>query len=210
MNSYKSITLYLLLFFGLSLFMNILNLYVFNFKYLPIYTNYYSYAINLSNIIVYIGVFGALFLINYNDLLYDLKKFNKFTIVKIIIGLILIFSFSSLMSFLFPSVSKNQQTINKMYDYKLLLLIHAGLLAPIVEEIVFRKSIHDLIKNPAIFVIVSGLIFGFFHCISGDFQNIIKYSVPGFMFGILYLYDKNTMSNYIIHLLYNTLIILLA
>ena len=97
-----------------------------------------------------------------------------------------------------------------MYDYKILIILHAGLLAPIVEEIVYRKSIFEAIKNPAIFVVVSGIIFGFFHCLSGDFQNIIKYAIPGFVFGILYLYDKNTMSNYLIHLLYNIIIILLA
>lgn len=210
MNSYKSITLYLLLFFGLSLFMSILNLYVFNFRYLPIYENYQAYASNLSNIIVYLGVFGALFLVNFNDLLYDLKKFNKYTILKIIIGFILIFFTSILVNKIFPSVSKNQQAVIKMYDYKILIILHAGLLAPIVEEIVYRKSIFEAIKNPAIFVVVSGLIFGFFHCLSGDFQNIIKYAIPGFVFGILYLYDKNTMSNYLIHLLYNIIIILLA
>ena len=175
MNSYKSITLYLLLFFGLSLFMSILNLYVFNFRYLPIYENYQAYASNLSNIIVYLGVFGALFLVNFNDLLYDLKKFNKYTILKIIIGFILIFFTSILVNKIFPSVSKNQQAVIKMYDYKILIILHAGLLAPIVEEIVYRKSIFEAIKNPAIFVVVSGLIFGFFHCLSGDFQNIIKY-----------------------------------
>lgn len=210
MNSYKSITLYLLLFFGLSLFMSILNLYVFNFRYLPIYENYQAYASNLSNIIVYLGVFGALFLVNFNDLLYDLKKFNKYTILKIIIGFILIFFTSILVNKIFPSVSKNQQAVIKMYDYKILIILHAGLLAPIVEEIVYRKSIFEAIKNPAIFVVVSGIIFGFFHCLSGDFQNIIKYAIPGFVFGILYLYDKNTMSNYLIHLLYNIIIILLA
>lgn len=211
MKKYKAIEnilYYILLFFGLSLLSGLLS-FLIN-KSLPNYEYSNSLLLNLSNIIVYVGVSGFLFARNYDDIINSFKKFNIYSIPKIIIGFVLIFLTSMLVSLLFSGQTNNQSTINMMYEKKSLLIIHAVILAPLAEEIVFRKSIRDLIKNPIVYLIVSSLFFGLFHCLSGDFENIIKYALPGLMFSIIYLNEENIGLSYIIHLLYNLVVILLA
>lgn len=198
-----NIFVYIFLFFGLSIVVSII-LNIFNISQTNIV------ALNIGNIVVYIGVTAALVFLNYKDILDSFKKFNRYTILKIIIGVMFIYSVSFIISLLFNDVSNNQENINKMYEKKSLLVIHACLLAPLTEEIVFRKSFKDLIKNPYIFLLVSSLTFGLFHCLSGDFENIIRYAIPGLVFSLIYLREENIGLNYIIHFLYNFIVILLV
>lgn len=92
-------------------------------------------------------------------------------------------------------------------------IISAGFLGPIVEELIFRKSIFSLFKNKKIALIVSTISFGVIHIISSLTQNYniielivltIPYITAGFIFGFIYL--KTNCNIYyvtIIHMLSN-------
>ena len=92
----------------------------------------------------------------------------------------------------------------------------AIVMAPIVEELVFRKGFIKAIKNKHLFAIATGLIFALIHVTSsingvGDLIMLI-YLVPfgalGIAFGYLYYETKNIYSTMLVHSLHNAINIL--
>ena len=65
-------------------------------------------------------------------------------------------------------------------------ILVAGILAPIFEELIFRKLLIDRINKYGAFfaIMVSGLTFGLFH---GNFQQVFFATLLGFLFAHLYL-----------------------
>lgn len=117
------------------------------------------------------------------------------------------------------TTSVNQAAINKILksNYAILMIIPVVLFAPIVEELVFRKSIFGLIKNEKIALVVSSLLFGLIHVL-GDFNNsvnfivnLISYSVPGAALGLFYLKsEKNIIAPIIAHSVSNIISIIVV
>lgn len=70
------------------------------------------------------------------------------------------------------------------------VMITQCLLAPVTEEIVFRKTVNDLIPNKYLYVIVSSLLFGFIHCAIFVNLSVLTYVVFGIAFNIAYLVNK--------------------
>jgi len=57
----------------------------------------------------------------------------------------------------------NEQLVQQMITaLPILMVFSAGFIAPIVEEITFRKVFRDNIKKDILFILVSGIFFGFF------------------------------------------------
>ena len=125
--------------------------------------------------------------------------------------------------------ASNQEAIMQMFNSPLamfLMFFVIVIMAPIVEELIFRKSIFKLIKNQNLALIVSSLIFGSLHVISGtiiaatlllqgdgtyldvilELVFIIQYSLAGLGFGIAYIKSgKNVCSTIFSHMLNNGL-----
>lgn len=78
--------------------------------------------------------------------------------------------------------------------------------APITEEIVFRMTYKDLIKNNILYIIISSLMFGFIH--TANFFNIaiLSYVAFGVALNILYIKFKDVRILIISHMLYNMMI----
>lgn len=78
--------------------------------------------------------------------------------------------------------------------------------APITEEIVFRMTYKDLIKNNILYIIISSLMFGFIH--TADFFNIaiLSYVAFGVALNIIYIKFKDVRILIISHMLYNMMI----
>lgn len=86
--------------------------------------------------------------------------------------------------------------------------------APISEELIFRKSIHNITNNRYIYVLLSGLIFGGLHAITSfntpiDLLYLIPYCSLGFAFALLYNKTNNIFSTITIHSIHNTLALIL-
>lgn len=109
----------------------------------------------------------------------------------------------------------NQQHIIEMFKSKYigLILIVTLLGAPIVEELVFRKSMFGFLKNkfklePIFLIIISGVLFGLIHIISplltalfdenylnlvNELINLISYSFMGMAIGIVYFISNENI-----------------
>lgn len=109
----------------------------------------------------------------------------------------------------------NETQVRSMINIApILMIIDTSFYAPIAEELVFRKSIKDVIKNKWVYAIVSGLIFGGLHIISyingfSDLLYLIPYSALGIAFALLYYKTDNIFSSISMHALHNSISILI-
>jgi len=125
--------------------------------------------------------------------------------------------------------SENQKTIVELLQskYVVLVLLTTIILAPLVEEIVFRKALFDLFSrktkfHPIAIIIFSGLCFALIHFVIAIFEILIDgqglmavlseliHIIPYFISGIIlgYIYEKserNIVVPIIIHMLNNIL-----
>ena len=97
-----------------------------------------------------------------------------------------------------------------------LMVINAGVLAPFNEEIVFRKTLYDVFgKYKWVFVILAFLLFGYAHVMSvakvwTDYLYIIPYGALGGSFAMAYYKTENFFTSTILHMLHNTILIVLS
>ncbi len=83
----------------------------------------------------------------------------------------------------------NQISIEEMFkSAPRLIFIDACVIAPLIEEMVFRVSIRESIKNNGVFISISGLIFGIAH-ISQHILTLISILIMGIM--IDYIVNMN-------------------
>lgn len=105
-------------------------------------------------------------------------------------------------------VSVNQEALNSL---PLWYIAPASIIfAPIVEETVFRVCIRNIIKNDKLYIIASGLIFGYLHAMHEEsIINIIAMTMPyatlGGVFAYIYVKTNNPTASMTVHAGHNTL-----
>lgn len=159
-----------------------------------------------------------LLFIYYKDLKKDFKKvkenFNSIIDTGIkywFIGLI-IMVISNIFIGLFITNAKagNEEGVQQLiHSSRFLSIIAVGILAPIIEELTFRKAFREVFTNKTLFVLASGLIFGGLHVILSlnslwDLFYIIPYSSLGIAFGYMYQKTDNIYTSIIMHIFHNT------
>lgn len=159
-----------------------------------------------------------------HDLVFDFKRFklikNTWLVIivtgylYVMLGNYLSSVISELLSGAFSmpiSESINQIMIVRMLnsDGVIFIVLSAVIIGPIVEELVFRKSIFGLIKNQKLALVISAVIFGAIHLtaeasIISALINGISYFTIGAIFGYIYLKNnKNIMAPIVVHILVN-------
>ena len=111
-----------------------------------------------------------------------------------------------------PNEAANRELI---LNYKTYAIINSILIAPVVEEILFRYNFKNIYKNKNKYILFTGLLFGFFHIVInlssiGLLLYIIPYSLLGMALAKIYKEcDSNIWSNIFIHMLHNAFTIAL-
>lgn len=107
-----------------------------------------------------------------------------------------------------PIDSANTQNILLIVSKYPFYLIIVSIMAPIMEEFVFRKVIfgffYDLTGGVGA-AVISSLLFAFMH----QDSHILLYSSMGFVFSYLYIKTKNIATPIIAHVLMNTAVVAL-
>ena len=132
------------------------------------------------------------------------KYFIIFMIVKIFSGVV-----ESIISLILGynlTESENQNIIVEITkEAPILMLIATTILAPIVEEGIFRLSLRKVIKNNYLFILISGSIFGFMHIfptnlsLSIALTQSIVYVAMGFYLAYIYVETDNIWINILLH-----------
>lgn len=157
-----------------------------------------------------------------------LFKLNKKDYIKKIIYYFTIFMvikygvaiFSSLLAYLLGTdliSSDNQNTIVTLAKtVPFMMLISTSLLAPFVEEGMFRLGIKKVISNKYLFILVSGLIFGFMHIFPTELPlyvaliESLNYVAMGLLLAYIYNETDNIYVPIAVHALNNLLSMLLV
>lgn len=101
--------------------------------------------------------------------------------------------------------SENTQDIMTIARTIPLFVIVPAIIAPILEEIIFRKIIFGSIykrSNFFIAALLSAFIFGIIH---GEVEHILIYSSMGFVFAFLYVKTKRIIVPILVHMTLNTM-----
>lgn len=140
-------------------------------------------------------------------------------ILTAIIVLIVTFSFNILYSTIFKDFINNNRAdnVNGLLSIPFsLTILTGGIIIPFIEEIVFRKSIREIIPNskPITYIITSALIFSSVHIQNTEnLYNMMFYVIGTFIDGLIFAYiyekEKTVWPGYIGHALYNTFILIL-
>ncbi len=104
--------------------------------------------------------------------------------------------------------SENTQQIMDITRASPIFMLIPAIIAPILEELIFRKIIFgSLYKRMNFFLagVLSALIFGFIH---GEPQHILIYASMGFVFAFLYIKTKRIIVPIIVHASMNTLVVI--
>ena len=111
--------------------------------------------------------------------------------------------------------SSNEQAVQTLVSSNpYLMLFTAGILAPIAEEITFRKGVSKIFKNKWVYATASGLIFGLLHVIGSgnilEYLYVIPYGSLGFFFALTYYDTKSIYPSIIMHAIHNSALVLLS
>lgn len=86
------------------------------------------------------------------------------------------------------------------------------IIAPLIEEIVFRLNLKKIVKNKYVFCIISALLFGGMHLFGAvslkELLYIIPYGSLGFFFAKAYYETDNIYTSVIAHMFHNGLSVL--
>ena len=113
------------------------------------------------------------------------------------------------------NTSSNEETVQALVSSTpYLMLFTAGILAPIAEELTFRKGVSKIFKNKWVYATASGLIFGLLHVIGSnnilEYLYVIPYGSLGFFFALTYYDTKTIYPSIIMHAIHNSALIILS
>lgn len=179
----------------------------------------YTLYLTISELLLLI----ILFIIYRKTILEDFKKFKKDINGNLELALrywtvgfsLMLISNLFISLILGKTISGNEEAVrNYINSSPLLMIMSAVIFAPINEELTFRKSIRDALKNKWIYISVSGIIFGLLHIISyintpQDLIYLIPYTSLGISFALLYYKTNNIFSSISMHTMHNLLAIII-
>lgn len=176
----------------------------------------YSTIFDILIIAIIMLIFNQSLKKEYKDFKKNHDKYYKDYFKYYLIGLV-IMMFSNVIISIISQGGKagNQESINELFSISPLYVYFASVIfAPIVEELVFRKAIYNIIPNKFLFILASGLIFGSLHVIGNievwyDFLYIIPYSTPGIIFAYILYKTDNIFVSMGLHFMHNGILIAL-
>ena len=120
---------------------------------------------------------------------------------------------------LLKNISANEAEVREILKSNTLLaLLSISIFAPIIEEIMFRKSIRPLVNNKIIYALICGLLFGGAHILTNiqsgsfvltDLIYILPYGCLGSAFALMDYETNTTFTSIVMHATHNTLAALL-
>lgn len=178
----------------------------------------YVFYLAISNLILMI----IFILIYKNTLIRDFKNFKKDFIHNIetafkywFIGFIIMVISNLFITYILnKGIAGNEQDVRNYIDsFPLFMIFNTVIYAPLTEELAFRKSIKDAIKNKWLYILISGLVFGMLHISSymtgwTDLVYLIPYGALGISFALLYYKTDNIFSSISMHAMHNLIAVI--
>jgi len=204
----------------------------FIFQYIPfrLFNENVSNYVGNTRMSVLLSTFSDLIIlfiiicVYYKDFVEDFKKFKKNFKKSMDIGIacwvvgfiIMVVSNAILLVFFHANGANNENAVRTMiHSLPILMGFNVCILAPIIEEVVFRKTLYDVFKRREIFVFLSFLLFGYAHVSSMatnlvDWLYIIPYGALGGAFAVAYHKTDTIYTTICLHMMHNFLAFVLG
>lgn len=165
---------------------------------LPMYIRVlYSLGYELFIIFVVVLLFNKKLRKDFKDIKLNHNEYFKNTFRYYVIAFIVMVVSNIILAIITGGIAGNEEEVEKLIvEHPIYMWISAVLLAPVLEELLFRQGIRNIFKNKWLFILISGLLFGGMHVIGSsdtiiDYFYIIPYSSFGIAFAyMLYKYDN--------------------
>ena len=145
----------------------------------------------------------------------NFKKYFKFSLKYWALGLLIMGLSNVIIQLIFKVTPNNEANVQLVLKkLPLYITITSIFFAPILEELIFRKSFKKCFKNEIIFMFSSGLLFGFMHVLSSTnplgFLYIIPYGTFGVIFSYMYNKTETIFTSIFIHMIHNSILVILS
>lgn len=174
----------------------------------------YSIIYQLLIICILLFIFKNKVINDIKDMKINHKKYFKECFKYWIIGLVVMFiSNLIIIEINGKEISGNEEAIRNIFATNpIYIYISAVVIAPILEELTFRQCIKNIFPNKFLFLLISGLVFGYLHASTdlksaSDLLYIIPYGAFGVAFAYMLIKTENIFTSIGFHLMHNGLLI---
>ena len=128
-----------------------------------------------------------------------------------LLGFIVMVVSNLILTAITEGIASNEEAVRTLIKAApIYMFFDVSIYAPLMEELIFRKSIRDITDRKWLYILTSGLIFGGLHVISSisspvDLLYLIPYSSLGIAFAYSYYKSNNIFSSITMHCMHNTL-----
>lgn len=221
----KYILLFIVLLFGKDLF-PLIPSFLFNINLNGLSNDMYilyQLSCKLGFIFILFLIYRKNIISDFKDYIKNFKKNFNNSFKYYMLGLVLmVLSTYIINTFFIGATPINDNAVREMIDlFPIYMIFSVGIYAPIVEELIFRKSIYDSVISfgnsnfhKIIYILSSGFIFALLHVLGMtnsnlDYLYIIPYMSLGTVFAFLYVKTNNIFSSISMHSLHNLVTIIL-
>ena len=175
-----------------------------------------SIPIYISFMIIIYLIFRRSFNENIKRYGKDFKKYFFWSLKFYLIGIGIMMISNIVIYFVLRSNSVNEILVQEyLSKYPVFMAFSSIIYSPFVEEVAFRKIIRNIFDNKYVYILVSGFLFGFVHCIAGlsntlELLYIIPYGTMGVIFAYIYYKTDNIFIPITLHMIHNLFIFILS
>lgn len=175
----------------------------------------YTLSVELLMISIIFYIFEKEFSKAFQDIKKNHLKYFQNNLKYYIISLIVMMASNIFINLLGGGLSNNETAIRNEFNiFPIYTFISAVILAPILEESVFRLGFKAIFKNDFLFITISSLIFGGLHLITNPLNELfplylLSYSCCGIAFAYMLKKTNNIFVSMFFHFMHNGLILAL-
>ena len=175
----------------------------------------YTLSVELLMIAIIFYTFEKEYQKAFQDIKKNHNKYFNQNLKYYIIGLILMMAANISINLLGGGMSNNETAIrNEFTVLPIYTFISAVILAPPLEESIFRLGFRAIFKNDFLFITISSLIFGSLHLITNPLNELfplylLSYSSCGIAFAYMLKKTNNILVPTFFHFMHNGLILTL-
>lgn len=113
-------------------------------------------------------------------------------------------------------IPENEKLVRELLEkMPLYMFFSTVIVAPITEEIIYRKTVKGFLIDKHVYIVMSGFIFGLAHVVNSfkditDFLFILPYGALGLVFAYIYDKTKTIFAPIAFHLIHNLIMVTLS
>lgn len=186
-----------------------------NLKNLTIYETIYFVLLKyLVLIFIFILLYSNYLKEKWIDFKKNIKDYFEISFRNWLVGFIIMIISNLIINYFVSGLGQNESNVQTLIaKMPIIAFFITTLLAPFIEEIIFRKSLQDCFNNKVLYMIISGILFGLVHVIGAnnnlEYLLIIPYGALGFMFAKTINETDNIYSTILLHMLHNGVLTIL-